>query len=1199
MERSSNNHLEGIGDLVVWAPVRTGFVEAFESATFETRLRLTLEALFKMRSTAREYLKIKPFADAAERIQSLLDFRIAIVSTPPGHTLLLTATFDRPWEPYIRLIWDPLGSFLDLIFCNCEGYVGAVDSGFQAYADWVNNHQIESKFFYAATGLTVADFAYLAKAEQLQREASDAEAKLVQLMADDPNVVAKAFRTSVTHSADIKAQFEYNDVALEALVAIYKLADFYPPDRLTGDGRFLLRAAQDLLGGWDPTVLSAATQARFADQIGWWTTRLTPRNPVRYDAPRLERTQVQAGILSSYDLEAAPVTHGCLLLMRISEDHLARKFIRDLPISYGESGLEDDIIHNIAFSYEGLRHLNISDADLAAFPREFKEGMADRAGRIGDMFANHPRRWQLPGRWHPKGSTATIAPPVDLSEVDFIIQLRTRAPAYEGYDIGDAAHPLHQVINELTGKAAASGVSLLAVEGMRKASLDPAGRTDHFGFVDGLSQPDPVENFKAASSAEAAYTDEVPLGELLCGYANERGDPAPAPDTYLDNGSFLVVRKLRQDWKGLKKFAADWAVKTPGATPEDLLNRMIGRDEHGKPLVSPASSDNLFDYSADPGGKKCPLQAHIRRAHPRTRSFGRGMPRIARRGLSYGPANGDPAEAERGIIFMAYNASIAEQFEVIQRWINGGNSTGVASCQGDPLIGTARPGDRRTFRFMLNDKVERVDIPQPFVSLLWGLYLFAPSRAALASLSTQTRSRAPTVEQRGQEIIDEISALPEEEALLRWKICLQDMDSKDPSERADSFAIWATIRNNYGGILDTSYGVLVGSKQLVMQVFGDDENYTVAGHVPRMEASFGRIYVGLDSGPQYDREADDTNRILGQRTEADVFQVARAAADAILETWLTAFESLNTQLGLSEPGGKIDLKRDFITPVLAAVSRHYFGIPDGLPSNPAAADPDADNSHFDPGGWDWRPVTGRKPRCPGDFMAPSRSIFYPHPERAVAEYGQSQGKRQHDAAVALFQQQHKDSAMAPITKAIAAAFTNSAGEVDFNQVALNVIGAMTGFLPPTDGNLRGALYEWIKDERLWRIQQDLLTAKGEPYDRAKAALFKPLVQSMQRRPAPDLLWRLAKKDHRLAGLDIAKDRMVVIGVVSATMSDQEAGVVDPSPIFGGTRVPQGSPTHACPAYGFAMGVMLGLLSALLEKGRIQALPAPFVIRISR
>ena len=99
----SSKHLEGVSDLTLSAPIRPGFVDAFESVTYETRLRMVMKALFKIRSTAREHSLIKPFVDTAERIQSLLDFRLAILDTEPRR-LMLSATFDRPFEPYMRLI---------------------------------------------------------------------------------------------------------------------------------------------------------------------------------------------------------------------------------------------------------------------------------------------------------------------------------------------------------------------------------------------------------------------------------------------------------------------------------------------------------------------------------------------------------------------------------------------------------------------------------------------------------------------------------------------------------------------------------------------------------------------------------------------------------------------------------------------------------------------------------------------------------------------------------------------------------------------------------------------------------------------------------------------------------------------------------------------------------------------------------------
>ena len=171
MERLvSSKHLEGINDLTLTAPIKQGFIDAFESVTYETRLRATMKTLFKMRSTAREHSEIKPFIDTAEHIQALLDFRLAILDDVSPPRLLLGATFDRPFEPYMRLIWDPLGSLLDIVFCNCEGYVTANDHSFEDYLAWVRSAQVDSDFFYAASGTTVIDVQYLSEIERLHRE---------------------------------------------------------------------------------------------------------------------------------------------------------------------------------------------------------------------------------------------------------------------------------------------------------------------------------------------------------------------------------------------------------------------------------------------------------------------------------------------------------------------------------------------------------------------------------------------------------------------------------------------------------------------------------------------------------------------------------------------------------------------------------------------------------------------------------------------------------------------------------------------------------------------------------------------------------------------------------------------------------------------------------------------------------------------
>ena len=107
-------------------------------------------------------------------------------------------------------------------------------------------------------------------------------------------------------------------------------------------------------------------------------------------------------------------------------------------------------------------------------------------------------------------------------------------------------------------------------------------------------------------------------------------------------------------------------------------------------------------------------------------------------------------DQERGLIFMAYNANLAEQFEAVQRWLNGANSSASYSGQSDPVFGVAESGRRRFFRFEHDEQTVRVavdgsdrlhDEPRPFVRLEWGAYLFAPSRKALASLQQRAAAQ--------------------------------------------------------------------------------------------------------------------------------------------------------------------------------------------------------------------------------------------------------------------------------------------------------------------------------------------------------------------------------------------------------------------------------------------------------------------------
>ena len=47
----------------------------------------------------------------------------------------------------------------------------------------------------------------------------------------------------------------------------------------------------------------------------------------------------------------------------------------------------------VAFTWNGLRALGVSESSLATFPEEFRQGMATRAQILGDTGANHPDHW--------------------------------------------------------------------------------------------------------------------------------------------------------------------------------------------------------------------------------------------------------------------------------------------------------------------------------------------------------------------------------------------------------------------------------------------------------------------------------------------------------------------------------------------------------------------------------------------------------------------------------------------------------------------------------------------------------------------------------------------------------------------------------------------------------------------------------------
>jgi len=1197
--------LAGTSDLTLLAPIRPGLVASLDTISHKSRIKRLLQTLSAGRSVSQEHALLRPFSDAVERVGKIHSVRVAVLE--PQNQVLLAVTFDGSWESYIRVLWQKVGTLLDIIFFDTEDYVSAYDNRFEEWEAWCRRVQVETHFYYGTPELTVDDVRYLKQAEALQRRPPvpkcPVDLEATQLTVSRPEAIAWQAAAETSGQASIETLKQ----GLEALAAIYRLADFYLPS--TEDGLYLHRAARDLLlefvallsADEFPPQLLAAANARFEKQLRWLqkppppprnTQRVAPPLPIAF--PSFDASDVQGGIVRTYE----GTTHGCLMLLAIDDRAAAVAFFARLLSTDGVTTedhatlLRGDVAVNVAITYEGLRCIGLTEDELAMFPEEFREGMETRASTLGDLRANHPRRWKLPRRF---GSAGPEAERVELSAIHVVLQLRVNGERGKNtLSASDGGYVGRPEFKGWRDAIEASGMKLLAVEPMQR-NFRGEQIVEHFGFADGGSDPviDPALRGKV-------YPNQIHLGELLCGYANEADwppDPGRARDVgaerkrrrWLDNGTFLVVRKLAQDLPALR------AAVPEGELGDRVLAKMMGRNQDGSPLIA-AKSSNDFTYEGDPLGTRCPFHAHIRRANPRIVPLGIGepqgrrMPRLARRGMAYGPPafEGKPADAsERGLVFMAYNASIAEQFETVQRWISGGNSSGGYSGQSDPFMGVPENGARRVFRFVGDDgKVESVDLDgnddplgerKPFVRLEWGAYLFTPSITALREMRSRLALGQGLPEpawsiEEGEQAIQRL--LEAGASLDEWKFALEDPIEVEKFRAA---SIWAAIRKHHGGVLKTPYGVLVADRDHAMQVLRDGPTYSVRGYRDRLAGSIGAIYLGEDEGAAYKLSAPVNHAIMSiDRVEA--YELAQATTRGVLAQAIgnaRRFAPNPTQSGRWEL--IIEIK-ELIDPMLGLVCQEWFGLPVHDPSG---------NIKLEGSRWDAEP---HQALYPGHFTAPSRYVFQPHPGPASEQYGRDYGNTLTSAFTRFIEATAEPGKPWPVSHegrrpqvmdAIWAQFGDTQ-PTDF--VARTLVGAMMGFLPTVDGNLRRSLNEWLYEGTFWSLRTAwrALAADKRTLEAARDMLMPALVRTMQLRPSPELVWRTATRDHALAGCPVSEGEIVVVSVVSAAQQCLAAGDADDYPMFGGNRKGPSAPTHACPGYEAAMGVMLGFIAALLE-----------------
>jgi Dyp-type peroxidase family len=429
----------------------------------------------------------------------------------------------------------------------------------------------------------------------------------------------------------------------------------------------------------------------------------------------LELDDIQSGVLRP---RPAPYA-AAYVLFRIDDGKAGRELMRRIrPVvasaAHPESPAGDTWV-SVALSFQGLKALGVPQASLDSFSPEFQQGMAARAGILGDTGESSPEHWEKP-----------------LGSADVHVALTALAPDSERLEVALAR--ARQQYQKISGITAIWSQNCHALSNEREA----------FGFKDGISHP-AIEG----SGVPGTNPHETPLkaGEFVLGYLDEMGGmpPIPKPEVLGRNGSYVAFRKLHQRVAAFRQF-----LKANSSVPKDeelLAAKMMGRWRSGAPLaLCPLHDDpelgtdprrnNAFHFSEDDAiGYHTPRGSHIRRMNPRDADVAGvvSIHRMIRRGTSYGPLLPDGVleddGLERGLMFAFVGANLGRQFEFVQsEWMNDGSFFGEGAAK-DPVAGASSGAD--TFSFPRRPLATRLKGLPRFVVTRGGEYCFLPSLNAL------------------------------------------------------------------------------------------------------------------------------------------------------------------------------------------------------------------------------------------------------------------------------------------------------------------------------------------------------------------------------------------------------------------------------------------------------------------------------------
>jgi deferrochelatase/peroxidase EfeB len=267
------------------------------------------------------------------------------------------------------------------------------------------------------------------------------------------------------------------------------------------------------------------------------------------------------------------------LIFRFDSGRGARAFIRELAeritMADGDPNSAPDPLLNVGMTFNGLQALEVDQAMLGEFDAVFRLGPPTVKMALGDVPGSRsdPANW-----WENRFAT---------DDVHCLVHLYAQSD--------DAAADAVQAVRQL---ADSTGVTELIPrrDGTILSGRWFAVRKMHFGYTDGISQPDIFWDDETPPRSP----EQIDFRNFLLGYSTDKYASAPSSGAAADfarNSTYGLFRWIYQDVAAFNQFLAvqgpELFPELPAADAEELLAaKMMGRWRDGTPLVlSPERPD--------------------------------------------------------------------------------------------------------------------------------------------------------------------------------------------------------------------------------------------------------------------------------------------------------------------------------------------------------------------------------------------------------------------------------------------------------------------------------------------------------------------------------------------------------------------------------------------------------------------------------